>query len=124
MKIKIDKADAAFSKWIRLRDKKCLRCGSAVKIATDGLPKSHHASHFQGRGKEGTRYNEFNVCCLCHGCHSYFTANPAEHYLWQVNRLGQDMVDKLILASNTYCKKDRKLQQMYWEQELKKLLTK
>jgi hypothetical protein len=120
-KIKIDPADKAFSQWIRLRDKQCLRCGSKVKLR-DELPISHHASHFQGRGKENTRFNELNVCTLCYGCHQFFTSHPGDHYQWQVKRLGQDTVDQLILASNTYCKKDRKLQQIYWEQELKKVL--
>ena len=121
-KIKIDQADTAFSQWIRLRDKECRRCHSPVKFNDKGLPVSHQASHFQGRRKEGTRYNELNVDTLCGGCHSYFGSNPAEHYQWQVNTKGQDIVDRIVLASNTYMKKDRKLQAMYWKAEVKKLL--
>lgn len=49
----------------------------------------------------------------------YFTANPAEHYQWQVNRKGQQMVDLLVLQSNTYKKKDRVLEAMIWKQALK-----
>lgn len=119
--IEIDRADKVFSQWIRLRDRKCLRCGSLVKFNPGGLPVSHQASHFQGRRKESTRFNEDNVCTLCHGCHSYFTANPAEHYDWQVKRLGQKKVDELVLLSNTYMKKDRQLQHIYWSGEVKKI---
>lgn len=119
--ITIDRADEVFSQWIRLRDKKCLRCGSLVKFNLKGLPVSHQASHFRGRRKESTRFNEDNVCTLCAGCHSYFTANPAEHYNWQVKRLGQKKVDEVVLLSNTYMKKDRQLQYIYWSNEVKKL---
>lgn len=122
MKIKIDKADKVFSQYIRLRDKKCLRCASPVELNSKGLPVSHQASHFQGRGKENTRFSEENVCTLCMGCHMYFTAHPAEHYLWQVDRLGEKTVKELILWSNQYTKKDRQSQYLYWKQQLKELM--
>lgn len=118
-KISLDGADLVFSKWIRLRDRRCLRCGSAVRFNPKGLPVSHQNSHFQGRGKEATRFDPDNCCTLDGGCHSYFTANPAEHYLWQVERLGQKTVDSIVLASNMYHKKDRRAELLYWKQRLK-----
>lgn len=39
---------------------------------------------------------------------------------WQIQRKGQKVVDQLILQSNTYKKKDRKLEAMYWRQQLSK----
>lgn len=115
--MKIDKADSLFSLYIRTRDKwTCQRCGTPYKPPTNAL----HCSHFQGRGKEATRYEPLNADALCYGCHQYFTSHPAEHYAWQVERKGQSVVDKLVLQSNTYKKKDRKLEAMYWQQELKK----
>jgi hypothetical protein len=119
MKIRLDPADRAFSRWVRLRDRRCLRCLSPVKFNDNGLPVSHQASHFQGRGKENTRFDEWNVVTLCPGCHQYFHAYPAEHYLWQVERLGQAKVDEIILKSNIYCKRDRKFQLVFWVKELK-----
>ena len=116
--IKRDKADIYFSQWIRLRDRKCLRCGSQVKFNDKGLPVSHENSHFQGRGKENTRFNPNNCCTLCTGCHMYFTAHPAEHTDWQVKRLGQEMVDQLVMASNLYCKKQRASEAQYWKVKL------
>lgn len=74
-----------------------------------------------GRGKEGTRFEPFNVDTLCYGCHAFFTAHPALHTEWQVQVKGQDMVDRLILQSNTYKKKDRKLEMMFWRQELARM---
>ena len=121
-KITIDAADKAFSQWIRLRDGKCLRCQKPLEVNGKGLPVSLQASHFQGRGKESTRFDPDNVCALCYGCHQYFTSHPGEHYQWQVQRLGQEKVDQIILASNTYMKKDRKLQEMYWKQQLKDIM--
>lgn len=115
-KVKIDKADRLFSLWVRNRDGwKCQRCLRAYTPPTQAL----HCSHFFGRRKESTRYEPLNATALCYGCHQYFTSHPQEHYSWQLDRLGQNAVDKLRLASNTYMKKDRVLQVMYWKQQLK-----
>lgn len=122
MKIKIDQADRLFSQYIRIRDGKCLRCLSPVEFNDKGLPISHQASHFQGRGKEATRFDTDNVCTLCMGCHMYFTAHPAEHYQWQVQRLGEDGVNKLIIQSNSYKKKDRRMEIIIWKEALKSLI--
>lgn len=119
MRIKLDKADKVFSQYIRLRDKECRRCHSPVKLNDKGLPVSHQASHFQGRGKEPTRFDEENVDTLCGGCHMYLTANPAEHYAWQVNLKGQRAVDLIVMRSNTYIKKDRQMAYIYWSERLK-----
>jgi len=116
-RIKTDIADKYFSQWIRSRDDwTCQRCYKRYEPPTAAL----HASHFMGRGKEPTRFEPTNVDALCYGCHSYFTAQPVEHYAWQVKRKGQVVVDKLRLASNTYCKKNRELEAIYWKAKLKK----
>lgn len=120
-KIKRDKADAIFSQYIRLRDKECRRCHSPVMFNNKGMPISHQASHFQGRRKENTRFNELNVDTLCGGCHTYFTANPAEHYEWQVKTKGQKAVDDIVLWSNQHKKKDRELDYLYWKERMKTL---
>lgn len=120
--IRIDKADRVFSQYIRLRDKECKRCHSPVRFNEKGLPVSHQASHFFGRGKEATRYDEKNVDCLCAACHMYFTAHPLEHVDWQVEVKGQKTVDELRLWSNQYKKKDRAAEYLYWDQKLKDLM--
>lgn len=117
-KIKIDKADKAFSLYIRTSDGwNCKRCGTHYEPPTSAL----HCSHFQGRAKENTRFDENNADALCYGCHQYFTSHPAEHYMWQVKQKGQEKVDNIVLASNTYCKKDRDLWAVYWTNKLKEL---
>lgn len=121
MKIKIDKADRVFSQFIRTRDGECVRCHSEVEFNTNGEPITHQASHFMGRGKENTRFNEKNVDTLCMGCHMYLTAHPAEHYLWQVERKGQKTIDEVVLWSNMYKKKDRAMDYIYWNERLKEI---
>lgn len=118
-KIKIDTADKLFSKWIRLRDKQCVRCKSKVKFNGEGLPISHECSHFKGRGREATRFEPLNADTLCYGCHAYLTAHPDEHMKFQIELKGQDVVDKIILQANSYMKKDRKAQIKIWRERLK-----
>jgi hypothetical protein len=121
MNIKLDTADLWFSKYIRLRDGECKRCLSKVGYNVNGDPVTHQNSHFQGRRKEATRYDIENCDCLCGGCHQYFTANPGEHYMWQVAMKGQSVVDAIIVRSNSYMKKDRKMAAMVWRQAYKDL---
>ncbi len=117
-KIKIDAADRAFSLYIRTRDGwKCKRCHKQYEPPTSAL----QCSHFQGRGKESTRFEPLNCDALCYGCHMYFTAQPGEHYAWQVQQKGQKAVDQLIMQSNTYKKKDRKLEKLIWDKALDEL---
>ena len=120
-KIKIDPADRAFSNYIRTRHNwTCQRCGKQYTPPTSAL----HYSHFQGRGKEATRFEPDNCDALCYGCHRYFTAQPGEHYQWQVKRKGQATVDRLILQSNTYKKKARKDEALIWKLALEDLTKK
>lgn len=117
-KYKADPADKVFSLYIRTRDNwTCQYCHKRYNPPTNAL----HCSHFVGRAKEATRFDPLNAVALCFHDHQYFTSHPAEHLAWQVNRLGQETVDKLILAGNTYHKKDRQAELIYWKAELKKL---
>lgn len=117
-KIKIDVADKAFSLYIRTRDGwNCKRCGKHYEPPTMAL----HCSHFQGRGKEATRFDPENADALCYGCHQYFTSHPADHYAWQVEKKGQEAIDALVLRSNSYKKKDRKAEVKIWREKIKEL---
>ena len=119
-KIKIDVADKAFSLYIRHRDNwTCQRCGTKYTPPTMAL----HCSHFQGRGKEATRFEPLNADALCYGCHQYFTSHPAEHYRWQVDKKGEDVVNQIVIQSNTYKKKNREIEKLIWREKLKELLN-
>lgn len=66
MKLKIwstKKADDEFSKWIRARDGKCVRCGTTNNLT---------CSHFWPRQHSATRYDPLNCTTLCWiPCHKY-----------------------------------------------------
>lgn len=107
-KIKIDKADQTLSLFIRLRDKKCCRCGSPVEMNEKGLPKSHHNSHYFGRGNECTRFDPENCDTLCCGCHEIWGSNDKEGYReFKIKQLGEDGFLKLRQRFSMCCKKDR-----------------
>lgn len=107
--LKLDQADKVFSQYIRLRDMKCMRCLSPVRLNEKGLPVSHQASHYYGRGKESTRFDPENVDTLCMGCHRILGSDDREAYReFKIKQLGQDGFDNLRLRSNMYHKKDRK----------------
>lgn len=111
MKIKLDKADKMFSRYIRLRDGKCVRCGRRGEKNKNGDPiKGLQCSHYFGRGKESTRFDELNCDSLCFGCHQYWGSTDREAYReFKIKQLGQNEFDKLILRANMTQKKDRKL---------------
>lgn len=119
-KVKVDKADRVFSYWIRLRDKRCMRCGTEVTTNAKGLPNSHTNSHFFGRRKESVRFDPDNCDTLCApGCHSYWETEDREAYrAFKIKQLGQEGFDKLQIRANTTGKKDRQLAYMYWKQRL------
>lgn len=112
--IKLRLSDKLFSQYIRLRDRKCMRCGSPVQFNDKGMPVSHEASHFQGRRKEATRFDPENVDTMCAACHTYLGANPYEHVQFQVKLKGQRAVDAIILRSNGYKKRDDKMECIIW----------
>lgn len=110
MALKIDKADKVFSQYVRLRDKKCLRCHSEVRINEKGLPVSHNASHYWGRAKETTRFDPENVDCLCYPCHVIWGSTDRKAYeMFKIKQLGTAGYKRLMLRANLTGKKDRKM---------------
>jgi hypothetical protein len=123
MKIKIDKADTQFSYYIRLRDKRCVRCGSQVRFNIGGYPNSHENSHYQSRGHEATRFDPENCDTLCYACHANWGSRDKEGYRnFKIKQLGQEGFDALILRSNQRFKKDRELQYFIWKNKVNEIL--
>ncbi len=113
--IRIDLADKYFSLYVRYRDNwTCQRCLKPFDAGSQGL----HNSHFWGRARESTRFDPLNCVAHCHGCHSFFTANPALHYEWKLKRIGQRDFDLLAIRAETRQKKDRTLAALYWKERL------
>ena len=125
MKIRIDKADRVFSQYIRLRDKRCVRCGSRVELNAQGLPISHQASHYFSRGKESTRFEISNVDTLCFFCHMKWGGDEREEYrAFKIKQLGEEGFKKLDILAHTLKKKDRKLAYIVAKQLLKEVMEK
>lgn len=119
-RIKIDPADEYFSRWVRLRDMRCLRCGSRVRLNGKGLPVSHTNSHYFGRSSQNTRFEPNNCDTLCYPCHTNWSSTNKDEYRdFKIGQLGQRGYDLLLLASNTYRKKDYLAERIYWKAKLK-----
>ena len=96
MKIRVDPLDRLFSKYVRLKaGEKCERCGHYTPFG------NLQVSHYHGRAKRSTRYDEENVTASCFACHMYFHAHPLEHTEFMIRRLGQQGFDMLTARANT-----------------------
>lgn len=120
MNLKLDKADTTFSKYIRLRDKRCVRCGRMGHMNADGEPiNGLQCSHFFGRSKESTRFDPENCDTLCFGCHQQWGSTNTEAYReFKIKQLGEERFKKLRIRAELLQKKDRKLSYLF----VKKLL--
>lgn len=124
MRIKIDPADKVFSQYIRLRDKRCMRCGSRVEINEKGLPISHQNSHYFSRGRENTRFEPLNCDTLCMACHMIWGGDDKEGYRnFKIKQLGLEGFKKLDVQAHTPKKKDRKMSLMIAKELLKSVST-
>lgn len=106
MKIKIDKADKLFSRYIRLRDKRCVRCGKLGE-GEEGINGLQN-SHFFGRGMESTRFDVENCDAVCFGCHQYWGSKDREAYReYKIQTLGRAKYNELVKRARQLVKKNR-----------------
>ena len=91
LKIEVKPLDKLFSKYIKLRDKVCQRCGCYSKYL--------QTSHYHGRAIKSTRWFDDNCCLLCMGCHMYFHGHRIDHDQFFLKRLGQERFDKLNMQA-------------------------
>jgi len=69
-----NKLDKVFSKVIRARDKKCLKCGKQSSL---------QCAHIASRTHLAGRWNEMNAITLCTGCHLFWAhKEPLEFVAW------------------------------------------
>lgn len=74
-------ADSYFSKYIRERDGKCLRCGTTENLT---------CSHYFRRGISATRYDPKNNITLCAECHAEWEGPKKEYTQLMRNLLGDE----------------------------------
>ena len=102
MKIRIDKLDVLFSRFIRLRaGGKCEFCG------TPRTMRQLQCSHFHGRRKRSTRYDPDNAIGADFGCHQYLGSNPYAHTEFFKKRLGSERFEELNIRAEMIVKVDK-----------------
>lgn len=98
------KADKAFSKWIRLRDKVCVKCGKGGKLTN---------SHFWGRMHSATRYDPENCDSLCWlPCH--YTWEHEKHGAYRdfkMKQLGPDRYHALEMRARSNYPRSKALEE-------------
>jgi len=88
----VPEADASFSKEVRMRDRRCLNCGSKYFLT---------CSHFFGRSKYNTRFDLENCITLCTICHdSWETKKNGVYKDFMIFLLGEEGYSKLEERAN------------------------
>lgn len=85
----LNKADIEFSKYIRARDKKCMRCGTEKNLT---------CSHFWARQHKGTRFDPENCVAVCWmPCHKYHweKEKQGDYRDFMLKWLGEDKYKEL-----------------------------
>lgn len=79
--------DAAFSLWIRARDR--WRCQACPAAWADGKLPQHafQCAHGFSRRYHATRWDPNNAWCLCRGCHVRYTHDPLGWDTWMMSRV-------------------------------------
>jgi hypothetical protein len=110
--LKTNKWDKIFSQIVRERDKwSCARCGKSYSPPTSGL----HNSHYFGRAKYSTRFDEENCDALCYGCHQYWGSTDREAYRqFKIKQLGENQFNALMVRSNQTTKKRDYLNDIFY----------
>lgn len=85
----VKKLDEVVSKYIRLRDKKCVQCGKEEKLSN---------GHVFSRRAYNTRWDvseDGNCHTQCWGCNFSHGKDNYDYYRWYVDKFGQDRFDEL-----------------------------
>lgn len=86
-KIKEKKVDEVFSKWIRCRDGRCLKCGTQNNL---------QCAHVFSRTARSVRWFENNAITLCYKCHMFWAhKNPIEFTEFIKSHLGTRKFNEL-----------------------------
>ena len=107
MKIKLRKTDRIYTRIQRFRfDYTCQKCGK--KYDEYGSLSNLGVSHYYGRGKESTRFDDDNVTLLCNfPCHFRWGGDERGDYTeYMLERLGREKFSELMTRANTYKKRN------------------
>ncbi len=123
--IKRDKADVAFSNYIReKRNWTCEFCNKKCRYGENTVAQLD-ASHYYSRSHENVRFDEDNVRVLCNPCHKRMgghTKNEnGEYDMWMKDVLGEGGYNELTIRANMYKKKDRAMELIIIKELIKTL---
>jgi 5-methylcytosine-specific restriction endonuclease McrA len=105
------KADASFSRYIRIRDGRCLSCGAADNL---------QCAHLISRSYKSIRTDENNAVALCRSCHVKYTHRPLEWREWVAIRF-PGRWDELSHKALRYGRVDWRSQMTYWAERVRQL---
>lgn len=121
-KMKLRKTDTLYTRYVRERDDyTCQRCRRPY-------PKDNCrnlvTSHFWGRGRENTRFDDENCMALCQlPCHQYWGHGEGrvEYQAFMEEKLGQAGYDNLMVRAHTYKKQDDKMDEFVIRRKMEQL---
>ena len=114
MKIKLRKSDKQFTQIQRFRfNYTCQKCGREY---SENEPLYNlGVSHYYGRSKEATRFDDDNVTLLCNlPCHRKWEGEERGDYTeYMIGRLGQKGFEELTKRASAYKKRnDAEMEEM------------
>ncbi len=117
-----EKAQTAFNKYIRLRDKDlpCVSCGKDANAQIQW-----HAGHFHSVGaRPDLRFNEDNVHKQCSRCNNFLSANLELYSKELLKRIGKKRLNALALVtSKKYTAQDFKAICVQYKKKIKDLIN-
>ena len=120
MRIRLDKLDSLFSRYIRMRA--IAQVGGCQRCLTPKVDyKQLQAAHFHGRSRRSVRWDEDNSCGLCMGCHVYLDSHPLEQVEFFKTLLGERDFDLLNARTRVTAKPDKNALTLYLRQKIRDL---
>ncbi len=112
----IKDCDIVFSKYIRLKYKKCLRCHTENNL---------QCSHIFSIRYKPIRWFEDNAICLCYGCHIlYFHNRPIEKKNFEIKMIGEEKYNQLEIMALQSWDRDTWAIMLFYETKIKELEVK
>lgn len=102
MNIKLRPTDVLFSKY--LRKKRGYKSDYSGTFYPEGI--GLQVSHFKGRRRENTRFDEDNCDVLNFTEHQHFEENPDEYTEFKKKKLGEKRYKALLIRAEMYKKRD------------------
>lgn len=116
-------SDQVFSRFIRLRDKRCV---FRVKCYGNQNYEELACCHFHSRRKESTRFDPQNCDAGCVKCHYFIDATETGKQWFRefkLKQLGQRDFDLLQVRSETLTKRDDALMLLYSKELLSEVIA-